>query len=112
MEMSGNLWERPVTVGNVAGRSFNGLHGDGTLNKNGQATVDYWPGINGNVTTTTANTTYLGVTGVTGAAGSGFRGGLWYYNYSDLRVSDRYDAAATTNANGIGGGCRGVRLAP
>jgi formylglycine-generating enzyme required for sulfatase activity len=31
MELSGNLWERSVTVGNPQGRAFTGLHGDGTL---------------------------------------------------------------------------------
>jgi formylglycine-generating enzyme required for sulfatase activity len=112
MEMSGNLWERPVTVGNVAGRSFTGLHGDGILNTNGDATVDYWPGINGNVLVTTANTTYLGVTGVTGAAGSGFRGGNWYFNYLLLQVSDRTNASQNIPGPEILRGGRGVRTAP
>jgi formylglycine-generating enzyme required for sulfatase activity len=30
MELSGNLWEMPVTVGSRAGRRFAGEHGDGT----------------------------------------------------------------------------------
>jgi formylglycine-generating enzyme required for sulfatase activity len=31
MEMSGNLWERAVTVANSTGRGFMGLHGNGAL---------------------------------------------------------------------------------
>ena len=30
-ELSGNLWERPVTIGNADGRNFTGLHGNGAL---------------------------------------------------------------------------------
>lgn len=36
MELSGNLWERAVTVGNATGRDFTGLHGNGALSTNGQ----------------------------------------------------------------------------
>ena len=35
MELSGNLWERPVTIGNATGRGFTGLHGDGALDASG-----------------------------------------------------------------------------
>jgi len=55
MELSGNLWERPVTLGNTDGRAFTGLNGDGELTTDGNADVTNWPG--------------------TGASGSGFRGG-------------------------------------
>ena len=110
--MSGNLLERPVSVGNVAGRSYTGIHGDGTLHANGAATVDYWPGINGNSSVTTANTIYLGVTGVTEAAGSCYRGGAWNgYSY-DLRVSDRYGADVTFYVRQYPYGGRGIRTAP
>ena len=48
MEMSGNSWERPVTIGNPTGRNFTGLHGDGTLSSaggsEGDANVAFWPG--------------------------------------------------------------------
>jgi hypothetical protein len=100
-------------VGNVAGRSFTGLHGDGTLNKSGDATVNYWPGINGNSSATTVNSTYASVTGVTKAAGSCFRGGVWTTSTtSDLEVSNRIWAAKNdTTRNNVYGG-RGVRTAP
>jgi hypothetical protein len=113
MEMSGNAQERAITVGNVAGRSFTGLHGDGTLNKSGDATVNYWPGINGNSSATTVNSTYTDVTGVTKAAGSCFRGGVWTTSTtSDLEVSNRVWAAKNdTTRNNVYCG-RGVRIAP
>jgi len=89
MEMSGNLWERSVTVGNPTGRGFGGSHGDGELNSSGNANVDYWPG--------------------TDAVGSGFRGGEWYNGESYLRVSDRGYAAFTYTARYGAYGFRLVR---
>jgi formylglycine-generating enzyme required for sulfatase activity len=112
MEMSGNHWERAVTIGNAAGRSYTGLHGNGTLFRDGTANVDFWPGINGNSTTTTANTAFGGTTGITQAAGSGFRGGAWYGVATGLRVSGRHSAANTITNRYSVYGFRGVRLAP
>jgi hypothetical protein len=74
MDLSGNLWEIPVTVGNPTGRAFDGLHGDGALDSSGNANVANWP-VNGT------------------AVGSGLRGGNWNYNSGNARVSDRYNAA-------------------
>lgn len=107
MEMSGNAYERPVTVGNVAGRSFTGVLGNGELNASGHADVDFWPGINGNNTGSTANTTYGGATGVTQSAGSGWRGGEVGYASTTLRISDRQFAAEVNTTFRTGG--RGVR---
>jgi Uncharacterized conserved protein len=45
MELSGNVGEMIVTVGNDAGRGFTGLHGDGLLSGTGEATVASWPGM-------------------------------------------------------------------
>ncbi len=91
MEMSGNLWERPVTVGNTDGRDFTGTHGDGTLDSGGDATNADWPGAN--------------------AAGVGLRGGRWNSSTSIL-VSDRKNAAYTTSGGGLNSGWRAGRLAP
>lgn len=44
MEMSGNLGEFAVFVGNSFGRLFTGNHGDGKLNLSGNADVLNWPG--------------------------------------------------------------------
>lgn len=93
MELSGNLWERPVTIGNVTGRAFDGRHGNGTLDSSGNANVLNWPGI-----------TALGV---------GFRGSNWSAPLMvDLRISDRSNTASisSTRLNNRGG--RGVRYAP
>jgi formylglycine-generating enzyme required for sulfatase activity len=114
MEMSGNLSERVVHLGSVAGRSFTGLHGNGELNAGGAADVDYWPGINGNSTSATANGMYGGTTGVTAAAGIGFRGGNWVNGYNFSRLSDR--SLAGTPATWMNHenmyGSRGIRTAP
>jgi formylglycine-generating enzyme required for sulfatase activity len=43
MEMSGNLYEKLVTLANPAGRRFKGTHGDGVLTKDGFADISSWP---------------------------------------------------------------------
>lgn len=93
MDMGGNLWERPVTVGNPEGRSFTGLHGDGLLDASGNANVSGWPGTTG--------------------LGSGFRGGYWASTqYSITHVSDRSDATHGTDRRRNRFGGRGIRTAP
>jgi formylglycine-generating enzyme required for sulfatase activity len=90
MEMSGNVWEIFVTIGNVAGRSYTGVHGDGSIDNLGNATVDYWPGINGNDNDGVANEVYGGSIGVTSEIGMGFRGGgIGSTPVSNIRVSSR-----------------------
>jgi hypothetical protein len=45
LELSGNVWEQPVTVGNSTGRPVQGrYHGDGTLDSSGNPNVTNWPG--------------------------------------------------------------------
>ena len=92
MEMSGNLLEHFVTVGNAAGRLYTGEHGNGELNTVGNADVNNWP-----------NTSSLG---------AGFRGGYWYYYNWYLRVSDRAGAAGTDPNRYSSDGGRGGRTAP
>ncbi len=98
MELSGNLWERAVTVGNATGRDFTGLHGNGALSTNGHANETAWPGLTSGE--------------VTGATGSGFRGGSWYDTASSMRVSDRANAAVTHSGRHRTYGFRAVRVAP
>jgi len=96
MELSGNVWERAVTVGNSAGRAFDGSHGDGLINTNGTATNANWPPSSG--------------------SGAGFRGGSFLYDssniYNDyLRVSDRSNAAYASSGRNYQWGGRAVRTA-
>jgi len=74
MDMLNSLVEWEVAFSSLSGRSFTGLHGNGSLNAAGFADTHYWPGINGNATLTTANTTYSGTTGVTSGSGATFIG--------------------------------------
>jgi formylglycine-generating enzyme required for sulfatase activity len=93
MELSGNVWERSVTVGRSAGRSFEGrYHGNGILNNSGDPDVTSWPG--------------------TSAVGSGFRGGGWDYNVTVMTLSRRTEVANTSTVRGYDYGGRGVRSAP
>ncbi|MEW5895592.1 MAG: SUMF1/EgtB/PvdO family nonheme iron enzyme [Candidatus Omnitrophota bacterium] len=99
MELSGNIGERTVTVGNTDGRSFEGTHGDGVLTASasyeGNATNTDWPGIDD-----------VQERGVTGASGSGIRGGQWFANEDDMYISYRYNAAnPTTRTSEYGGRC-------
>jgi formylglycine-generating enzyme required for sulfatase activity len=95
MELSGNLWERSVTVGNSSGRSFEGrYHGDGALSASGSADTTSWPS-------------------PTTGAGSGFRGGGFNTATARAATSSRGDAAfADPSARVNGNGGRGVRTAP
>ncbi|MBS1783067.1 MAG: hypothetical protein JSS78_08365 [Bacteroidetes bacterium] len=89
LELSGNISEYCVTVGNTFGRAYTGLHGDGNLDNNGDANVTNWSG--GSV---------------------GVRGGSYGDAFNQLMVSDRYYANAinnTTRSASCGG--RGVRTA-
>jgi hypothetical protein len=95
MEMSGSDNERTVTVGNTTGRLFDGLHGNGQLNVNGNANVSNWPGL---------------VSGeVTGATGSNSRMGNWNNISSYLRISDRWQGAWSSSVRLGYHGFRGVR---
>ncbi len=101
MEMSGNLWERTITVGNTSGRAFTHTHGDGVLSmvmvpgllNIGDANTATWPD----------NT----------ADGSGFRGGAWYFpDPQAATVSYRIYATSGQPLAGFNFGGRGVRTAP
>ena len=92
MEMSGCLWERPVTVGNTTGRAFTGALGDGKLSAAGDANADCWPG--------------------TDAIGAGHRGGYWYDSSVRLRMSDRVGAAWRIYTRNKQYGFRAARQAP
>jgi formylglycine-generating enzyme required for sulfatase activity len=93
MDISGNLWERPVTVGNSTGRGFNGAkHGNGALASNGDGDVTTWPGTN--------------------AVGGGARGGNWGNGLAFVRLSDRFYAATPYAGRNLYHGGRGVRSAP
>jgi formylglycine-generating enzyme required for sulfatase activity len=98
MELSGNLVERTVSVGNASGRAFKGTHGDGELSFSGNATNPDWPGF-------TAGE-------VTGSSGSGLRGGSWSDASSLLQISDRQEASTDLSNRHSRFGFRAVRTAP
>ncbi len=93
MELGGNLWERAVTIGNVEGRAYTGLHGNGALAADGNPDATAWP----------APTTALG---------AGFRGGSWIDFASFMQVSDRNFAANTFSVRVNFDSGRGARSAP
>jgi formylglycine-generating enzyme required for sulfatase activity len=94
VDLSGNVWERCVTVGNSTGRAFEGrYHGNGSLDSSGDANVSTWPGTN--------------------ALGSGLRGGDWAQTFANvLKLSNRSVAGSTSTARNSNLGGRGVRVAP
>jgi formylglycine-generating enzyme required for sulfatase activity len=95
MELSGNLYEQLVTVGNSGGRAFTGTKGNGVLDGLGNANVTSWPLFS-----------HLGL---------GYRGGNWGDSALRLRLSDRDFATETFAAAYFSyfyNGGRGCRLAP
>ena len=99
MEMSGNLWEHAVTIGNAIGRAYTGVHGSGMLSATGNASAANWPGLTSGE--------------VTGADGSGVRGGSWITSFIEHSyVSDRNNAALPITNRLHSLTFRGVRTAP
>jgi formylglycine-generating enzyme required for sulfatase activity len=93
MDLSGNLWERAVTVGNSTGRGFNGAkHGNGVVTSGGDGDVTTWTG--------------------TVAGGAGFRGGHWNFGTLIASLSYRGGAANSQMGRFTYRGGRGVRSAP
>ena len=90
MELSGNLFERSVTVGTSTGRSFEGrYHGNGALDASGNFNVSTWPGV----------------------TGSGLRGGVWNIPSTYAQLSDRTYATFSVASRDLMYGGRGVRVA-
>ena len=94
LDMSGNLNETCVTVGNAFGRSFTYRNGDGRLSADGFADEAGWPLRDGR--------------------GAGFRGGTLAEDREALRLSDRQEAAVQIDWSHrhIPWGFRGVRTVP
>lgn len=98
MDLSGNLWERTVSVGNATGRTFTApIHGNGLLTSDGFCDITTWPGYVTNQ--------------VTGATGSGLRGGAWNSLSTYLRASDRFNASFIDTGRTASYGFRAVRSA-
>jgi formylglycine-generating enzyme required for sulfatase activity len=93
MELSGNTWENTITIGNASGRSFNGVHGNGSLDSNGEHDATTWP---------------LASTG----EGKGLRGGDLIGSVNSMQVSFRSYAMTANVGRQIESGGRGVRTAP
>ncbi len=88
MEMTGNIYERMVTLGLPSGRAFTGLHGNGILNSSGDGNVAFWVTV------------------------GGFRGGCWANGSDILRLADRTSSGyASDIINSRIGAARGVRTA-
>jgi formylglycine-generating enzyme required for sulfatase activity len=98
MEMSGNVFERIVTLGNSTGRLFDGLHGDGNLSVNGNGNVTNWPGLTGGE--------------ITGATGCGNKMGCFTSSANLLIVSSRTNVNSSNSGRGNSLGFRGGHSAP
>lgn len=87
LNLSGNLWERCVTMGHELGRAFDGQHGDGELSEDGFSNVTNWPDQDG--------------------AGAGNRGGVWSSPHPKyLRISLRFAANFPRSKDGKNSGIR------
>ncbi len=85
--LSGNVWERCITLGHQLGRAYDAQHGDGALDDEGFANVPNWPGKDG--------------------AGAGNRGGVWSSPAPKyLRLALRFAANFPKSEDGKNSGCR------
>ena len=100
MDLSGSVHEFCIKVDNtylILGSSpFNGTHGNGLLNSNGDADVSNWPGEN---------------FGPSNLNGIGIKGGSWQDSSTDIfKVSYRFNGILSVNTNRNRSlGIRGVR---
>jgi hypothetical protein len=104
-----HLPEWMVSIGNVAGRSFIGNHGDGILHTNGHANQGTWPGSNGNTSNTTPNP-ILNTNGCNNpntSAGRGYKVEFMISHRSYM--NDTWSGRSDWGTNAHGG--RGVRSA-
>jgi formylglycine-generating enzyme required for sulfatase activity len=93
MDLSGNLWEFTIPVGNSTARSFEGrYHGSGMLDSNGHHNVTSWPAFND--------------------TGWGLRGGSWQGGSPAAQLSDRWLSLYSNTHRFTDTGGRGVRSAP
>lgn len=90
MEMSGNEREFAIYAGNAAGRTFTGLHGDGTLTALAEANTANWPSNTNNSSITT-------------------RGGSYADLSTQLQICDRTLGPLDYNTAAAFNGGRGVR---
>lgn len=89
MELSGNLWEQVVMISTPDGRNFDGSHGNGLLDENGNANEPNWTG--------------------TEALGAGFRGGSWAESAGLYPVSHRGLGTYSNSIRDASSGFRCVR---
>lgn len=90
MELSGNVIEPCVSVGDAVGRAFTGLHGDGALDATGNANATNWPPT---------------------AVGTGQRGSAFDDAYVWALVASRDRGTITDGGRYRRNGCRAVRTA-
>lgn len=105
MELSGNLSEPCVTLGNNAGRQFNATPSDGWIDNNGFAgqNLYHWPG----AMATNDTTGYCYGCPLKYSSGTILRGGNYTSTASELRISNRSEGQAATTRRATQGG-RGV----
>lgn len=102
VNLGDNGSEQYVTIGNVAGRSYTGVLGNGLLNSNGHADVASWPGANGNSSVTTINS-------ANNTSGCTSYAGLQYNNGSSLSSRILSTTTSRTTSYNRSGSARGVR---
>ncbi len=99
MDLTGNVREMVITVGNATGRAFTGISGDGVLAANGESNVTNWPsGFQADISN---------------AVGAGYKGNDWGDpSATYMTVSGRNGAAYNYKWRDPDYGFRGGRIAP
>lgn len=101
LDLSYNVEEQVVAVGNAIGNGFSGTHGDGYLTTAGDADNPDWPGY---------SPADLGVVGATGSGTRGFS--FWAVDLCENEVSCRFKAQTMCGSRSEKVGGRLARTAP